>query len=661
MKKPPHVFIKAINELRSYDKNYPPYSHSRVKDSISAYGLESMIARQSNLLIKPRSFAFWIHGWVWGKIDSVQDLLATNLDRSFNVLVRNDIEKKVFLDDGYRDVFTVGLPYLYTPEVTSQRQPGSLLVFPPHSTNDGKSDFNKDFFDYLDYIKDLEKDFSHVGISIYGLDYQQDLLDKIQKYNFEIVPGAHWTDQNSLIRLKYNLQKYEFSTCNHIGSHMIYALYSGQKFSFTGNFIETDLEQSLERIAIENPYWTQQSISNALERYSLSFISNEYGKFFKDNPVQGIEDIELGKQEIGFISKRSLDEIRYLLGWGINAQIYGVSKKLLNKAIPSKNLSKQKNITKKYQKNNLAKNVIVFVDTIAHLKRSLQVAKEFDDVSYIFISNNFQVIDSVGMYEKYFFESRLSLFFLAIKFRYKKFNLLTARVDDINFQLFELLSQPDSLFTIDEGLFTIKSNSIYNSKNFMLEFYGYKSKIFHSIIGFPRNASLFYEITEKHYSWFSKKSFDSSIINSSKIIEMKSQDTTNKVRSIFIGQPWKYMDFSNQQILEIFQAINKVNPSIYMLHPREDISLCQKYLSEKITLLRAFKDSETFCNSIGIDRNISVYTVASTVATELIKSIKIKILQSSKFPLQTIQSQDTLLKELENRQISYESINIDIN
>lgn len=658
MKRPPIEFISRIKEICREDSNYPPFAHLRVRDSISAYGLESMIAKQSQKKIHPKTFAFWIHGWVWGNISSPQDLLASSLDKDINVLVRNDREKFVFQNHGYKNVFSVGLPFLYTHDVNVKRQEGSLLVFPPHSTNDGDADFNNDFFQYLDYIKDHEKDFSEIGLSLYGLDYKNDLLNKIKKYEFSLVPGAHWTDKNSLLRLKYNLKKFEYSTTNQIGSHMVYALYSGQKFSFTGNYSETSEEEALARIASENPNWSQETIDNALQRYSYSYIFSNYSKFFKDSPIEGVSDLDIGKREIGHNHKRSINEITYLLGWNISAQAVGFSRKVFSK-FNLKKFNLGSNKKSRYSNLPNVTETIVFIDTIAHLKKALQIIKEFNDKKYTFITNNIQVFDSIQNCEKKLFNKRSSLVGLALDYRKRNFNLLTARVDDINFQIFDYFSSPNSLHTLDEGLFTLKKKSIYNSNEFLLEFYGYKSMILNAVFGFPKNASTYYQNTSKHFTWFSKKSFESSIILSTKLIEMKSEKLNKPIKSVFIGQPWKYMDFSDNQIINIFSTINQIGPSIYMLHPREDLESCRKYFNPEIIVIRAMLDSDSFCNALASSIPLDVYTVASTVATDFIESINIKIICSERFPLQTKESQATLLTELENQDIEFERIHID--
>ncbi len=90
-------YSKAIERLSLDENFYPRYKKIQVRDAIQAYGLENEIAQRVNQKLPLRSFAFWIHGWVWGPISSPNDLLAYNVDKNINILVRNNKEKKYSL------------------------------------------------------------------------------------------------------------------------------------------------------------------------------------------------------------------------------------------------------------------------------------------------------------------------------------------------------------------------------------------------------------------------------------------------------------------------------------------------------------------------------------------------------------------------------------
>ena len=312
MSNPNPFYLDRIKQLKKKDDLYPSYNFKDVRNAISAYGIDYLISNKLKLPFTPKSFAFWIHGWVWGKISSPSDLLASGVEKDINILVRNDNENNIFINNGYKNVFSVGLPFLYVDQKLKERKKDSLLVFPPHSTNDGTFDKNNGLYKYLEYIKNFEKDFSEIGISLYGLDFKEDILEIVKKFGFQAIPGADWNDRNALSRLRYNLDKYEYATTNNIGSHMVYSLYAGQKFSFTGDFYELDEEKFYQDIKKESHNaWTDQSILNTLEKYSIQFVRDRYQKFFVDKPLDGILDVELGKREIGFNHKLDIESLRY--------------------------------------------------------------------------------------------------------------------------------------------------------------------------------------------------------------------------------------------------------------------------------------------------------------------------------------------------------------
>ena len=52
--------------------------------------------------------------------------------------------------------------------------------------------------------------------------------------------------------------------------------------------------------------------------------------------------MELGKREIGFNHKLDIESLRYFLGWNLDGQIHGISRKIFDRE-----RGKKKNINKK--------------------------------------------------------------------------------------------------------------------------------------------------------------------------------------------------------------------------------------------------------------------------------------------------------------------------
>ena len=73
----------TLIELTTQKKDdlYPSYNFKDVRNAISAYGIDYLISNKLKLPFTPKSFAFWIHGWVWGKISSPSDLLLQGLKK----------------------------------------------------------------------------------------------------------------------------------------------------------------------------------------------------------------------------------------------------------------------------------------------------------------------------------------------------------------------------------------------------------------------------------------------------------------------------------------------------------------------------------------------------------------------------------------------------
>ncbi len=534
-----------------------------------------------------------------------------------------------------------------------------MLVFPPHSTNEGRADLGKIFLRYLDFIKDNESDFSEIGVSLYGLDYVPEVLDKVKKYNFKIIPGVNWNDRNALKRLRFNLKRYEFSTTNNIGSHFLYSLYAGHKFSFSGEFVELDEESFLKQVKHEENFvWPQSSIENTIERYSLKFVKENYSRFFASSPSKGIQDTAFANKEIGVPHKIENSQLKELMGWTFKEQIKGYSKKIASKVASRGEYKLDKSSNSLY----IDDEVLIFVDTQTHLQKSLSICKEmfFKKVTFITSSLSIKNLLKIKDEDVIFYSGRLDL--LKKIFNTNVINqktLIAARVDDLDFQIIHSILKPEKLYTFDEGLFTILNESRYNSVKFLREHHGNKAFILNMIFNFPKNPSHYYNISKTHFTWF-EADFSKTFLNRTKIIKLENKFDNDQISSVFIGQPFKNMYFSDIAIERLFKFINNLNPSLYLTHPRDDLHVIQKYLNPNITLISSLSPSENLCNKLIITNpEVQIYSIASTLVNDLRKSENIFILKSKNFPKMTNQSQNELIGSLRSANKKFKSLYID--
>lgn len=224
-------------------------------------------------------------------------------------------------------------------------------------------------------------------------------------------------------------------------------------------------------------------------------------------------------------------------------------------------------------------------------------------------------------------------FSLSIISQKKQYDYLVGcNVDDPKFQLLYKFLHFDKFITFDEGQRNINENDKYYSKVFSFEnqkrFY-----FFNKIFGFPLPFGKLLEKSDKHYSFFDPKIFNHPI-KSTKFLKKKK--ITKKITKVFFGvsSNWVFShreDLLNKpkiiekKINEAAAKINKINPDLYIPHPREDGRILD-LLNEDITIVNCPNGSEDFVNKLSLNNEIEVFTERSGIVFDLNKKIKISFI-----------------------------------
>ena len=122
-------------------------------------------------------------------------------------------------------------------------------------------------------------------------------------------------DANSLLRIRSMLDSFTHVTSNVIGSHMLYALFAGCKFSFCGPIYSYD--ESILRAA------GFHSLDQLVNLLSESYIREKFSKYFVNHPRMGLVDESFAADSIGEKYIMSPQEIEDALGWTVGGQIKG--------------------------------------------------------------------------------------------------------------------------------------------------------------------------------------------------------------------------------------------------------------------------------------------------------------------------------------------------
>lgn len=296
-----------------------PFVPVKITSGVDRYGFSSVLAKRCGRRIGLRSFANWVHGWVWHDKPTDKLLGCAGLPHDVTIIACNEVEKLALVDASFRDVRLGGLPFAYIPRQHTSRFADSLLAFLPHSFESGKVTFDQD--NYLDYLESLSPDFEAIYISIYHLDMGGAMHKAALARGLRVIQGARPDDANSLLRMRSILDSFTFVTSNCMGSHMLYALFAGCRFSFCGPFYGYDESFFLRN---GNPDVLSTDLSRQfVELQSEPYIRERFGRFFVNHPRMGVQDVKFAEEEIGMRFVMSPEQIEDALGWSVLGQVKG--------------------------------------------------------------------------------------------------------------------------------------------------------------------------------------------------------------------------------------------------------------------------------------------------------------------------------------------------
>jgi hypothetical protein len=243
--------------------------------------------------------------------------------KEWKILVARDDEKTYLQLHGYKNVESIGLPFVYTAPQKCRRQRNSLLVMPVHLLECEKG---RGFADYAEDIAGLKEEFTTVVACINRDDFLNGFwAPEFAKRGIEIVTGAARNDRNSLTRMRVLFESFETVTTNGWGSHCAYALYCGAKLSIWG----TEYPETKERLSIDEAFSANPI---AIDRYlsvETESIKQKYLGKFRVEPRKGLADRALGAWLVGDASKRSAGGLQAALGWDVTQRVPLIARQLM--------------------------------------------------------------------------------------------------------------------------------------------------------------------------------------------------------------------------------------------------------------------------------------------------------------------------------------------
>lgn len=294
----------------------------RTQGSVDRYGFLHLLAKRAGLHAPRRPFAEWVHGWVWDEVPTAESLAVAGLPRNVTIVVRNEVERRALIREGFLRVIVGGLPFAYVARQHTHRNMHALLAIPPHSAEVGRlSSMQRE---YMDYLESIGKSFEKIYVSVYHLDWDGPIHKAALARGLQVVQGARPDDINSLRRVRALFDAFDVVTTNTMGSHFVYALHAGARMSFCGPWFEYD-PATLRGDGNPNKR-SERCIDRLMEIQTLSYLKARFGQFFVDSPSLGVADQAYGAAETGSEFLLSPEEIIEALGWSWRDQAHGLAR-----------------------------------------------------------------------------------------------------------------------------------------------------------------------------------------------------------------------------------------------------------------------------------------------------------------------------------------------
>lgn len=313
------------NFLIELEAKMPPRQTISLRTEPDIYGMSKIVSRSLNLPFTPYSFSNLAHGWFHADIKYIEQFGIIN-DYKYLVATK---EHERFFKKNNKKSYAVGMPYCYAAQYDKKRIAriqNSLLVMPPHGLDSSNESWNEKT--YVKQISELKQDFDYVVACIHhSCVTKGNWVNEFKKHDIPFIIGAQMDDRNALIRMHRLFSAFEYMTTNIMGSHVVYASYSGCKVSIYGDYAEWKHEDLKEDVLfIEYPF----VFDHVIHCSSKAYVQEKFN-YLLANPKDAKDRIEWAKKELGYENIKSYLYLAWLFGWMPHQQLYFWSIKIFLK------------------------------------------------------------------------------------------------------------------------------------------------------------------------------------------------------------------------------------------------------------------------------------------------------------------------------------------
>ncbi|OUC13631.1 MAG: hypothetical protein B0A82_16405 [Alkalinema sp. CACIAM 70d] len=307
-------------------KRLPPIERIRLRSEPDYYGISHLIAQAVDRPKPPRSFAHWLHGWIYTDPITHPRELTFWGEPQDTILVVNQEQVQILQEFGFQQVHAAGLPFIYGNLHTVNRQAQTLLVMPSHSSAYTDQQVNQE--EYVKHILQWKTEFSDIVFCIHGSCVERGYwIPVLDHYQIPWIIGATTDDRNALIRMNIIFRSFDCVTSNVIGSHIAYAAYSGCRVSIDGKYASPQMSE------FQHDPWYRlypELLQKHLEIFHETQIRQRFPQFFV-SPMKATSHEAWGRQTVGSNYQKTPEELVPLLGWRPKQQISGYTTRVTRK------------------------------------------------------------------------------------------------------------------------------------------------------------------------------------------------------------------------------------------------------------------------------------------------------------------------------------------
>lgn len=188
--------------------------------------------------------------------------------------IRKKSRKKVFCIGSY---IHYAKPLLERKEIEKYRKDAgkTLLVFPSHSIDRVKTDFNYD--EFIEQIKEFKNkyEFKNVLICLYYRDIELNRHKFYENKGFTIVSAGRREDPKFLNRLRTFFELSDYSISNNVGTHIGYSVMLGVPHTVIHQEMKYNMDSKLEDTNIPNLYLDSTRMEKSeIEQNFASYSEN---------------------------------------------------------------------------------------------------------------------------------------------------------------------------------------------------------------------------------------------------------------------------------------------------------------------------------------------------------------------------------------------------